>query len=41
VIGREAQVAWVMRTDNPRLKELVDEFVGSRAVGSCFGNTLV
>jgi membrane-bound lytic murein transglycosylase MltF len=41
VIGREAQVAWVMRKDNPRLKQLVDAFVGSRAVGTSFGNTLV
>ena len=30
-----------MRKNNPQLKELVDEFVKTRAVGTSFGNTLV
>src|SRR5262245_2337928 len=29
-----------MRKENPRLKTLVDEFIGSRGVGTAFGNTL-
>ncbi len=40
-IDRGASVAWVMRKDNPRLKQLVDEFVESHAVGTSFGNTLL
>src|SRR5271169_1456849 len=35
------QLAWVMRKNNPQLKQLVDEFVASHAVGTSFGNTLV
>jgi membrane-bound lytic murein transglycosylase MltF len=41
VIAREGQLAWVMRKDNPQLKQLVDEFVGSHAVGTAFGNTVL
>lgn len=40
-IGTEGQLAWAMRRDNPELKELVDEFVKTRAVGTSFGSTLV
>jgi membrane-bound lytic murein transglycosylase MltF len=40
-IATGVQLAWVMRKNNPQLKELVDEFVASHAVGSSFGNTLV
>jgi membrane-bound lytic murein transglycosylase MltF len=32
---------WVMRKENPRLKQLVDEFVSAHAAGTSFGNTLV
>jgi hypothetical protein len=35
------QLAWVMRKNNPQLKQLVDEFVSSHAVGTSYGNTLV
>jgi membrane-bound lytic murein transglycosylase MltF len=41
VIASGAQLAWVMRKDNPQLKQLVDEFIGSHAVGTSFGNTLL
>jgi len=41
VIASEGQLAWVMRKTNPQLKQLVDEFVASHAVGTSFGNTLL
>jgi|HubBroStandDraft_4_1064222.scaffolds.fasta_scaffold00058_4 membrane-bound lytic murein transglycosylase MltF len=40
-IASGQQLAWVMRKNNPQLKQLVDEFVASHAVGTSFGNTLV
>ena len=40
-IASGGQLAWVMRKNNPQLKQLVDEFVSSHAVGTSFGNTLV
>ena len=36
-----SNLAWVMRKNNPQLKQLVDEFVSSHAVGTSFGNTLL
>jgi membrane-bound lytic murein transglycosylase MltF len=39
-IASGAQLAWVMRKNNPRLKQLVDEFVRSHAMGTSFGDTL-
>ena len=41
VIASGAQLAWVMRKNNPQLKQLVDKFVESHSVGSSFGNTLL
>ncbi len=41
VIAGGEQLAWVMRKNNPQLKQLVDEFVGSHAAGTSFGNTLL
>jgi membrane-bound lytic murein transglycosylase MltF len=41
VIASGAQMAWVMRKNNPQLKQLVDEFVASNAVGTSFGSTLL
>src|SRR5271166_2599628 len=41
VIASGGQLAWVMRKDNPQLKQLVDEFIASHAVGTSFGNTLL
>ena len=40
-VGSEGQLAWAMRKNNPQLKQLVDEFIKTRAVGTAFGNTLV
>jgi len=40
-IASGTQLAWVMRKNNPQLKQLVDEFVSSHAVGTSFGNTLL
>jgi len=39
-IASGAQLAWVMRKNNPRLKQLVDEFVKSHAMGTSFGDTV-
>jgi membrane-bound lytic murein transglycosylase MltF len=41
VIASGQNLAWAMRKNNPKLKQLVDEFVGTNAVGSSFGNTLL
>lgn len=41
VIASGAQLAFVMRKNNPQLKQLVDQFVESHAVGTSFGNTLL
>jgi membrane-bound lytic murein transglycosylase MltF len=40
-ISTGGQLAWVMRKNNPQLKQLVDEFVTSHAAGTSFGNTLL
>jgi membrane-bound lytic murein transglycosylase MltF len=41
VVKEEGQLAWATRKDSPQLRELLDEFIKSRAVGTAFGNTLV
>jgi membrane-bound lytic murein transglycosylase MltF len=41
VIASGEQTAWAVRKDNPKLKQLLDEFITPRAVGTSFGNTLV
>jgi membrane-bound lytic murein transglycosylase MltF len=41
VLKEEGQLAWATRRDSPGLRELLDEFIKSRAVGTSFGNTLV
>jgi membrane-bound lytic murein transglycosylase MltF len=41
VVASGTQLAWAMRKGNPQLKQLVDEFVASHAVGTSFGNTLL
>ena len=41
VIASGQQAAWAVRTDNPQLKQLLDEFIAPRAVGTSFGNTLL
>jgi membrane-bound lytic murein transglycosylase MltF len=40
VVGSEGDLAWAMRKNNPQLKQLVDEFVKTHAMGTSFGNTL-
>lgn len=41
VVADGEDLAWAMRKNNPKLKELVDEFVKTRAAGTSFGNTLM
>jgi membrane-bound lytic murein transglycosylase MltF len=41
VVKKEGQLAWATRKGSPKLKELLDESIKSRAVGTLFGNTLV
>jgi len=41
VVKKEGQLAWATRRDSSQLRELLDEFIKSRAVGTSFGNTLV
>ena len=41
VIASGQQTAWAVRKDNPQLKQLLDEFIAPRAVGTSFGNTLL
>jgi membrane-bound lytic murein transglycosylase MltF len=40
VIASGQRVAWAVRKDNPQLKQLLDEFITPRAVGTSFGNTI-
>ncbi len=40
VVGTEGDLAFAMRKNNPQLKQLVDEFVQTHAMGTSFGNTL-
>jgi membrane-bound lytic murein transglycosylase MltF len=41
VLASEGKTGWVMRKDNPRLKQLVDEFISTHGVGTSFENTLL
>jgi membrane-bound lytic murein transglycosylase MltF len=41
VIASGIQLAWVMRKNNPQLKQLVDEFIAAHSVGTSFGNTVL
>ncbi len=40
-IATNISLGFVMRKDNPQLKQLVDEYVATHAVGTSFGNTLL
>ena len=40
VLKEAGQLAWATRLDSPQLRQLLDEFVKGRALGSSFGNTL-
>src|SRR5208282_2244569 len=41
VVKEEGQLAWATRKDSPQLREILDEFLKDRAIGTSFGNTLV
>ena len=41
VLGQEEQLAWVTRKDSPQLRELLDEFIKGREVGTVFGNVML
>ena len=41
VVASGEQAAWAVRKDNPQLKQILDEFIPTHAVGTSFGNTLV
>jgi membrane-bound lytic murein transglycosylase MltF len=41
VLKEEGRLAWATRKDSPELRDLLDEFIKSRAIGTSFGNTLV
>src|SRR5271165_4473095 len=41
VIADQESLAWAVRKNNPKFKELVDEFVKTHAAGTSFGNTLM
>jgi len=41
VLQEDGQLAWATRPDSPQLRQLLDEFVKGRALGSSFGNTLL
>ena len=41
LIATGEQTAWAVRKNNPDLKQLLDEFIAPRALGTSFGNTLL
>jgi membrane-bound lytic murein transglycosylase MltF len=41
VIASGQQTAWAVRKDNPKLKQMLDEFLSTHAAGTSFGNTLL
>jgi len=41
VLKEEGQLAFVTRKDSPQLRQLLDEFVQGRQIGTSFGNTLL
>ena len=41
VIANQEDLAWAVRKNNPKFKELLDEFVRTHAAGTSFGNTLL
>jgi membrane-bound lytic murein transglycosylase MltF len=41
VIASGQQTAWAVRKNSPQLKQLLDEFIAPRALGTSFGNTLL
>lgn len=41
IVASGVDIGWVMRKNNPQLKELLNEFVAVHAAGTSFGNTLL
>lgn len=41
VIASGEQTAWATRKNNPQFKQLLDEFIATRGLGTSFGNTLL
>ncbi len=41
VIAQEGTLGWAMRKNNPKLKQVVDEFTKTHMAGTSFGNTLM
>lgn len=41
IIANGEQTAWVVRKNSPQLKQLLDEFLAPRGLGTSFGNTLL
>jgi membrane-bound lytic murein transglycosylase MltF len=41
VLHEDGELAWAVRKDSPRLKELLDEFIEGHRLGTAFGNTLL
>ena len=41
VIANQEDLAWAVRKNNPKFKDLVNEFVKTHAAGTSFGNTLM
>ncbi|HEY1948010.1 MAG TPA: lytic transglycosylase F [Bryobacteraceae bacterium] len=41
MIATGGKVGWVMRKNNPRLKQMIDEFAKTRVAGTTFGNVLL
>jgi membrane-bound lytic murein transglycosylase MltF len=41
LVADNEDLAWATRKGNPQLKQMIDEFVKTRAAGTSFGNTLM
>jgi membrane-bound lytic murein transglycosylase MltF len=41
VLKEEGQLAWATRKDSPQLRQLLNEFVNGREVGTVFGNVIL
>ncbi len=41
VVHDDGELAWAVRKDSPKLKEVLDEFIAGHGLGTAFGNTLL
>ena len=41
VLKEDGQLAWATRQDSPQLRQMLDEFIKRRSLGTSFGNTLL